>query len=59
MTSFKSSEDKQINHDRFSKLPDNGDPWAPDNLLGAKEKQLNPVGLSNRQEAPAQFNLNG
>ena len=31
---------------RFSKLPDNGDPWAQNNLLkpGAKEKQqLNPV----------------
>ena len=30
---------------RFNKLPDDGDPWAPDNLLkpGAKEKyQLNP-----------------
>ena len=27
---------------RFSKLPDDGDPWAPNNLLkpGAKEKQL-------------------
>ena len=43
--------DKQINHDnhhdesktrtqRFSKLPDDGDPCAPNNLLksGAKEK---------------------
>ena len=41
---------------RFSKLPDDGDPWAPNNLLkpGAKEKhQLNPGGPSNSQEAPA------
>ena len=40
----------------FSKLPDDGDPWAPNNLLnsGEKEKhQLNPGGPSNRQEAPA------
>ena len=32
---------------RFSKLPDDGDPWEPNNLLkpGAKEKhQLNPGG---------------
>ena len=49
--------DKQINHDnhhdesktrthRLSKLPDDEDPWAPNNLLksGAKEKhQLDPV----------------
>ena len=62
--------EKQINHDnhhdeskirshRFSKLPDDGDPWAPNNLLssGAKEKhQLNPGGPSNRQEAPAATN---
>ena len=44
---------------RFSKLPDDGDPWAPNNLLklGAKEKhQLNPGGRSNRQEAPAPTN---
>ena len=35
---------------RFSKLPDDGDPWAPNNLMkpGAKEKhQLNPGGSSN------------
>ena len=41
---------------RFSKLPDEGDPWAPNNLLkpGAKEKHhLDPDGPSNRQEAPA------
>ena len=41
---------------RFSKLPDDGDPWALNNLLkpGAKEKhQLNAGGPSNRQEAPA------
>ena len=63
--------DKQINHDnhhddesktrtcRLSKLPDDGDPWVPNNLLtnfGAKEKhQLNPGGPSNRQEAPKTF----
>ena len=30
---------------RFSKLPDDGDPWAPNNLLkpGAKEKHQDPV----------------
>ena len=65
-------KDKQINHDtcnhhdeskartaRLSKLPDDGDPWAPNNLLkpGAKEKhQLIPGGPSNRQEAPAPTN---
>ena len=41
---------------RFSKLPDDVDHWAPNNLLkpGAKEKyKLNPGGPSNRQEAPA------
>ena len=41
---------------RLSKLPDDGDPWAPNNLLkpGTKVKhQLNPGGPSNRQEAPA------
>ena len=44
---------------RLSKLPDDGDPWVPNNLLkpGAKEKhQLNPDGPSNRQEAPAPTN---
>ena len=44
---------------RFSKLPDDGDPWAPNNLLkpGAKEKhQLDPGGSSNRQEAPVPTN---
>ena len=62
--------DKHINHDnhhhesktrthRLSKLLDDGDPWASNNLLksGAKEKhQLNPGGPSNRQEAPAATN---
>ena len=62
--------DKQINHDnhydesktrthRLSKRPDDGDPWAPNNLLksGAKEKhQLNPGWPSNRQEAPIPTN---
>ena len=41
---------------RFTKLPDDGDPWVPNDLLkpGAKEKhQLNAGGPSNRQEAPA------
>ena len=42
---------------RFSKLPDDGDPWAQNDLMnpGAKEKkhQLNPGGPSRRQEAPA------
>ena len=62
--------DKPINYDnhhdesktrthRFSNLPDDGDPLAPNNLLksGAKEKrQLNPDGPSNRQEAPVPTN---
>ena len=41
--------DKQINHDKFhdesktrthrmSKLPDDGDPWAPNNLLTPEQK---------------------
>ena len=61
---------KQINHDkhpdesktrteRLSNLPDDGDPWAPNNLLkpGAKEKhQLITGAPSNRQEAPAPTN---
>ena len=58
-------KNKQINHDKhpdesktrthiLSKLPDDGDPWAPN---GAKEKhQLDPGGPSNRQEAPAPTN---
>ena len=42
---------------RFSKLPDDGDPWALNNYYGAKEKhQLDPGGPSNRQEAPAPTN---
>ena len=57
---------KHDNHDesetrthRFTKVSDDGDPWAPNKLLksGAKEKQqLNPGGPSNRHEAPAQTN---
>ena len=42
---------------RFSKLPDDGDPWVPDHLLKpeAKEKhQMSPGSPSNSQEAPAQ-----
>ena len=46
--------DKQINHDNHygeskrrthSKLPDDGDPWAPNILLksGAKEKEKNTI----------------
>ena len=42
--------DKQINHDKFhdesktrthgmSKLPDDGDPWAPNNLLTPEQKK--------------------
>ena len=57
--------DKQINHDKFheesktthrmSKLPDDGDPWAPNNLLTPKEiHQMDPGGPSNRQKALAQ-----
>ena len=44
---------------RFSKLPDNGDPWAPNKLLKPEAKvkhQLNPEGPSNRQEAPVPTN---
>ena len=43
----------------FSVSYDDGDPWAPNNLLktGAKEKhQLNPGEPSNRQEAPVPTN---
>ena len=58
---------KQINHDKFhdeskmrthrlNKLPDGGDPWAPNNLLTPEQK--NPGGPNNRQEAPAPTNLN-
>ena len=63
--------DKQINHGkhhdesktmthRLSKLPDDGDPWAPNNLLTSeqkKKKQLNPGGPSNRQEIPVSLLL--
>ena len=42
--------DKQINHDKFydesktrtnrlSKLPDDGDPWGPNNLLTPEQKK--------------------
>ena len=61
-----SSKNKEINHDkhpdesktrthRLSKLPDDGDPWAPNNLLTLeqkKKKQLDPGGPSNTQKAP-------
>ena len=59
--------DKQINNDKhhvesktkthiLSKLPDDGDPWAPNNLLTSEKDQLNPDGPSNRQEAPIPTN---
>ena len=58
---------EQTNHDkhpdesktrthRLSKLPDDGDPWAPNNLLTPEQKKnisLDPGGPSNRQKAPA------
>ena len=51
--------DQKRGLNRFSKLPDDGDPWEPNNLLksGAKEKhQMNPGGPSNGQESPAPTN---
>ena len=50
--------DKQINYDKFhdepktrtrsmSKMPDDGDPWAPNNVLTPEQKKTaswNPVG---------------
>ena len=50
--------DQKRGLNRFSKLPDDGDPLAPKlTNSGAKEKhQLDPGGPSNRQEAPAQTN---
>ena len=51
------NEKRRLN--RLSKLPDDGDLWAPNNLLkpGAKEKhQMNPGGPSTRQEAPVPTN---
>ena len=47
---------QKLGLNRFIKLPDDGDPWAPNNLLkpGAKVKhQLHTDWPSNRQEAPA------
>ena len=52
------TKNKQINHDkhldesktrthRLSKLPDDGDPWAPNNLLTPEQKKntsLTPMG---------------
>ena len=49
-------ESKSRTH-RFSELPDDGDPWAPDNLLKSRVKgkhQMNHGGPSNRQEARSQ-----
>ena len=48
-------QNKQINHDkhpdesksrthRLSKLPDDGDPWAPNNLLTLEQQKKTPVG---------------
>ena len=44
---------------RFTKLSDDGDPSAPNNLLILEQKkklQSNPGGPSNRQEAPVPTN---
>ena len=63
---IRKNKNKQINQDkhpdesktrthRFSKLPDDGDPWAPNNILTPKQKkkhQLDPGGPGNSQEAP-------
>ena len=44
----------------LSKLPDDEDPWAPNNLLNPEQKKKTPVepepGPSNRQEAQVQTN---
>ena len=48
-------DESKTRTDRFSKLPNDGDPCAPNNLLKPRTKekhQLNPGGPSNRQEAP-------
>ena len=55
LTSRWTSKNEQINHDkhpdesktrthRLSKLPDDGDPWVPNNLLTPEQKKT-PVGL--------------
>ena len=57
-------QNKQINHDkhpdesktrtrRLSKLPDDGDPWAPNNLLTPEQKKYTswtPVGQATDKE---------
>ena len=48
---------QKLGLNRFSKLPDDGDPLALNNLLTPvrskrKKHQLDPGGPSNRQEAP-------
>ena len=49
--------DQKQGLNKFGKLPDDGDPRAPNN--GAKEKhQLNPDGPSYIQVAPAPTNYN-
>ena len=64
--------DKQINHDkhhdesktrthRLSKLPDDGDPWAANNLLTPEQKkkhQLNPGAKENNQLNPGVYIIN-
>ena len=58
--------DKQINHDKFhdesktnthrlSKLPDGGDPWAPNNA-GAKEKPVGQATDKKLRPQPAKMN---
>ena len=58
--------DKQINHDnhhdesnmrtqRFCKLPDDGDPSAPNNLTEILSKRKTPGGQSNRSFGPNQL----
>ena len=63
--------DKQINHDkhhdesktrthRLSKLPDDGDPWAPNNLLTLEQKKntsLIPVGKATDKKLRSQESL--
>ena len=69
--------DKQINHDkhhdesktrthrthRLSKLPDDGDPWAPNNLLNPEQKKntsWTPVGpATDKKLRPQPTKMNG
>ena len=52
---YKHPDESKTRIHRLSKLPDDGDPWAPNNLL-TPDHQLDPGGPSNRQEAPAPTN---